>query len=147
MPDYSDKFIKAVNHLLTEEGGHCDTPGDHGGETNFGITKASYPDLDIKALPRDEAIAIYFRDFWTPNNYEQIPDDEIAELRAHVAREIGSFARPEDVRFAAGLPKTRSGKIMRRLLRELATNGQVKGETTTLEDLNVIAALQAGDEE
>ncbi|MBS1962819.1 MAG: acetate--CoA ligase [Bdellovibrionales bacterium] len=69
------------------------------------------------------------------------------ELRAHVAKEIGSFARPEDVRFADGLPKTRSGKIMRRLLRELATSGEVKGDTTTLEDLNVIAALKAGDEE
>ena len=69
------------------------------------------------------------------------------ELRLHVGKEIGAFARPDDVRFAAGLPKTRSGKIMRRLLRELATNGEVKGDTTTLEDLNVIAALQAGDEE
>jgi len=69
------------------------------------------------------------------------------ELRRHVAQEIGAFARPDDVRFAAGLPKTRSGKIMRRLLRELATHGEVKGDTTTLEDLNVIASLQAGDEE
>ena len=64
------------------------------------------------------------------------------ELRAHVTREIGALARPDDIRFTDGLPKTRSGKIMRRLLRELATNGQVVGDTTTLEDLNVIAALQ-----
>lgn len=69
------------------------------------------------------------------------------ELREHVAREIGSFARPEEVRFAEGLPKTRSGKIMRRLLRELATDGEVKGDTTTLEDLNVLAALKASDED
>jgi acetyl-CoA synthetase len=69
------------------------------------------------------------------------------ELRAHVAKEIGSFARPDDVHLADGLPKTRSGKIMRRLLRELATHGEVKGDTTTLEDLNVIAALKAGDED
>ncbi len=69
------------------------------------------------------------------------------ELRAHVVKEIGALARPDEVRFADGLPKTRSGKIMRRLLRELAINGKVKGDTTTLEDLNVIAALQKGDEE
>lgn len=69
------------------------------------------------------------------------------ELRAHVTREIGALARPDEVRFTDGLPKTRSGKIMRRLLRELATHGVVKGDTTTLEDLNVIAALQATDEE
>ncbi len=69
------------------------------------------------------------------------------ELRAHVGREIGSFARPDDVHLADGLPKTRSGKIMRRLLRELATSGEVKGDTSTLEDLNVIAALKASDED
>ncbi len=63
-------------------------------------------------------------------------------LRAHVAREIGSLARPDDVRFAAGLPKTRSGKIMRRILKEIAAGGAVKGDTTTLEDFSVVAALQ-----
>ncbi len=69
------------------------------------------------------------------------------ELRAHVAREIGAFAKPDEIRFADGLPKTRSGKIMRRLLRELATSGVVKGDTTTLEDLNVFASIQGTDEE
>jgi acetyl-CoA synthetase len=64
-------------------------------------------------------------------------------IRAHVAREIGSLARPDDVRFAAGLPKTRSGKIMRRILKEIASGGAVKGDTTTLEDFSVVAALQA----
>jgi len=68
-------------------------------------------------------------------------------LRTHVAKEIGAFAKPDDIRFTDALPKTRSGKIMRRLLRELATSGEVKGDTTTLEDLNTIAALRASDEE
>jgi acetyl-CoA synthetase len=63
-------------------------------------------------------------------------------LRAHVGKEIGSLAKPDQIRFAAGLPKTRSGKIMRRLLKELATSGSIKGDTTTLEDFSVIAALQ-----
>jgi acetyl-CoA synthetase len=65
------------------------------------------------------------------------------EIRAHVAREIGALARPDDVRFAAGLPKTRSGKIMRRILKEIAAGGAVKGDTTTLEDFTVVAMLQA----
>ncbi|MBC7385585.1 MAG: acetate--CoA ligase [Cryobacterium sp.] len=69
------------------------------------------------------------------------------ELRSHVGKEIGALAKPDDIRFTDALPKTRSGKIMRRLLRELATNGVVKGDTTTLEDLGVIAALQAKDDD
>jgi len=69
--------------------------------------------------------------------------DELKEtLRAHVAKEIGSLARPDSVRFAAALPKTRSGKIMRRLLKEIAAGGAVKGDTTTLEDFSVVASLQ-----
>jgi acetyl-CoA synthetase len=68
------------------------------------------------------------------------------ELRKWVAKEIGALAKPDDIRFTDSLPKTRSGKIMRRLLRELATNGNVKGDTTTLEDFGVIAKLQEQDE-
>jgi len=64
-------------------------------------------------------------------------------IRTHVGREIGSLAKPDDVRFAAGLPKTRSGKIMRRILKEIAIGGTVKGDTTTLEDFSVVASLQA----
>jgi acetyl-CoA synthetase len=68
------------------------------------------------------------------------------EIRQWVAKEIGALARPDDVRFTESLPKTRSGKIMRRLLRELATNGEVKGDTTTLEDFTVLAKLRENDE-
>ncbi len=68
------------------------------------------------------------------------------ELRQWVAREIGALARPDDLRFTDALPKTRSGKIMRRLLRELAATGEVKGDTTTLEDFAVIAKLREGEE-
>jgi acetyl-CoA synthetase len=74
------------------------------------------------------------------------PTDELKEqLRAHVGKEIGSLAKPDSVRFAAGLPKTRSGKIMRRILKEIAAGGEVKGDTTTLEDFSVVAALQSED--
>jgi acetyl-CoA synthetase len=68
------------------------------------------------------------------------------ELRKWVAKEIGSLARPDDIRFTEALPKTRSGKIMRRLLRELATHGEIKGDTTTLEDFTVIAKLREAEE-
>jgi acetyl-CoA synthetase len=69
------------------------------------------------------------------------------ELRQWVGKEIGSFAKPKEIRFAEGLPKTRSGKIMRRLLRELAVSNSVSGDTTTLEDFNVVSKLASGTEE
>jgi acetyl-CoA synthetase len=68
------------------------------------------------------------------------------ELKKWVAKEIGSLAKPDEIRFTDTLPKTRSGKIMRRLLRELASSGEVKGDTTTLEDFGVIAKLKEQDE-
>ena len=69
-------------------------------------------------------------------------------LRAHVAKEIGPIAKPDDIRFAEGLPKTRSGKIMRRLLKEVAASptGEIKGDTSTLEDLTILAKLKQTEE-
>jgi acetyl-CoA synthetase len=69
------------------------------------------------------------------------------ELRQWVATEIGAFARPEEVRFTEALPKTRSGKIMRRLLRELVTSNAVTGDITTLEDMNVMTRLATQKDE
>ncbi|WP_321475376.1 acetate--CoA ligase [uncultured Paludibaculum sp.] len=69
------------------------------------------------------------------------------ELRQWVAHEIGAFARPEEIRFAESLPKTRSGKIMRRLLREIVTSNTVTGDVTTLEDLGVVTRLAAQHDE
>jgi acetyl-CoA synthetase len=68
------------------------------------------------------------------------------ELRKHVVKEIGALARPDDLRFSDALPKTRSGKIMRRLLRQIASGDQTLGDTTTLEDLSVLAKLREDDE-
>jgi acetyl-CoA synthetase len=68
------------------------------------------------------------------------------ELRQHVVKEIGALARPDDLRFSDALPKTRSGKIMRRLLRQIAAGDQTLGDTTTLEDLSVLAKLRDDDE-
>ena len=73
--------------------------------------------------------------------------DELKDvLRAHVAKEIGALAKPDDIRFTDALPKTRSGKIMRRLLRELASSGQVAGDVTTLEDFSVLEKLREDEE-
>ena len=75
------------------------------------------------------------------------PSEELKqELRQWVAHEIGALAKPDDIRFSDSLPKTRSGKIMRRLLRELATSGEVRGDITTLEDFAVLAKLKEEEE-
>ena len=65
----------------------------------------------------------------------------VSELKEHVVKKIGAIARPDDIIFAADLPKTRSGKIMRRLLRDIA-EGKALGDTTTLADPNVVAKLK-----
>jgi acetyl-CoA synthetase len=67
------------------------------------------------------------------------------ELREHVGKQIGAIAKPDEVRFAEALPKTRSGKIMRRLLKEIASGKTVTGDTTTLEDFSVLAKLSGED--
>jgi acetyl-CoA synthetase len=75
------------------------------------------------------------------------PSNELKEeLRRWVAKEIGALAKPDDIRFSDALPKTRSGKIMRRLLREIASGSEVRGDTTTLEDFGVLAKLKEEEE-
>lgn len=69
----SQSFTLIVNHVLKSEGGYVDHPNDPGGETHFGISKRSYPDLDIRALTRAEAIEIYKRDYWCAYQCEALP--------------------------------------------------------------------------
>ncbi len=74
------------------------------------------------------------------------PDEEFRkELKQHVRKQIGALAQPDDLRFTAALPKTRSGKIMRRLLRDIASGREVGGDTSTLEDYSVLAKLSDED--
>ena len=84
--------------------------------------------------------------FVTLEGGRQGTDELKNDLRNHVAKEIGAIAKPDDIRFTDTLPKTRSGKIMRRLLRELAASGKVSGDTTTLEDFSVLEKLRDDDE-
>ncbi|MFY9611509.1 MAG: acetate--CoA ligase [Blastocatellia bacterium] len=84
--------------------------------------------------------------FVTLESGNEASDGLKEELRKWVTHEIGALARPDDIRFTETLPKTRSGKIMRRLLREIATSGDVRGDVTTLEDFAVLAKLKEEEE-
>ncbi|MDB5221302.1 MAG: Acetyl-coenzyme synthetase, partial [Myxococcaceae bacterium] len=74
---------------------------------------------------------------------DQALKDSIAQ---HIDKEIGKFARPDAIRFTDSLPKTRSGKIMRRFLKDVAAGTETKGDTSTLEDLSVLAKLRADED-
>ena len=84
--------------------------------------------------------------FVTLDGGSQASEDLRQRLRQHVAKEIGAIARPDEVRFTDSLPKTRSGKIMRRLLRDIAAGREPVGDTTTLEDYTILARLRADED-
>jgi acetyl-CoA synthetase len=84
--------------------------------------------------------------FVTPKGGVKSDEDLVKELRDHVAKQIGAIAKPADIRFTDSLPKTRSGKIMRRLLRDIASGKETVGDTSTLEDYSVIAKLRESEE-
>ena len=84
--------------------------------------------------------------FVTPTGDTEAGQELITSLESHVKSEIGAIARPAEIRFTNALPKTRSGKIMRRLLRNIASGEELAGDTSTLEDFSVLAALrESGD--
>lgn len=68
-----DNFARFIDRVLSHEGGYVHDPRDPGGETKFGISKRAYPTLDIAALTRDDAIAIYRRDYWEPIAGDRLP--------------------------------------------------------------------------
>ena len=75
---YSRKFEKAFEYVIQNEGGYVFDKNDPGGETKFGITKRSYPSLNIRELTLEDAKKIYYRDFWQKGKFEEISDDLIA---------------------------------------------------------------------
>jgi hypothetical protein len=77
---YPPDFVRAVEIVLTYEGGYVNNPDDPGLETNFGISKRNYPDLDIARLTVDDATAIYFRDWWTKFEYGRLPGAIAAKI-------------------------------------------------------------------
>lgn len=74
MPTYAPPFLAQILDTLAFEGGYVDDPNDAGGETNFGISKRSYPNIDIKNLTRETAIAIYYADYWLKPKINELPD-------------------------------------------------------------------------
>lgn len=70
----SIKFLTAINRVLGHEGGYVNNPKDPGGETNWGISKRSYPNVSISTLTRNQAVAIYYRDFWLKAHCEELSD-------------------------------------------------------------------------
>jgi len=109
------------------------------------VSHASVAEAAVVGIPHEmkgQGIAA----FVTLRNGIKPTDALKKDLMAVVTEQIGSLARPDQIRFTDSLPKTRSGKIMRRLLKEVASGGEVKGDITTLEDFSVVAKLKEQDE-
>ena len=70
---YSPEFLAAVERVLAEEGGYSSDPGDPGGATKFGISARAHPGVDIATLTRDAAVSIYWREWWLPFGFAQLP--------------------------------------------------------------------------
>jgi acetyl-CoA synthetase len=136
-----DDVIKVSGHLL--------------GTMEVESALVSHPavaEAAVVGVPHDikgNAIVAFvsLKTHWLRANNRQ-PDDKLkAELTAHVAKEVGALAKPDQVRFTEALPKTRSGKIMRRLLRDVAAGVEkITQDTTTLEDYSVVAKLRDNEE-
>ena len=77
---YPAAFLKAVAAVLAHEGGYSHDPADPGGETKYGISRRSYPDLDIKSLSRERAIEIYYRDWWLRFPFARLGEEVAAKL-------------------------------------------------------------------
>ncbi len=86
---YPENFAGAVARVLRDEGGYSSNPADSGGPTKFGISAREYPALDIAALTRDDAIAIYYRDWWLRFGFGRLPEP-IAAKSFDLAINIGA---------------------------------------------------------
>jgi lysozyme family protein len=104
------EFELAITATLKNEGGYVDNPSDPGGETNFGISKRSYPDVDIKNLTEEEASAIYLRDFW---KFDGIDNQMLANKVFDMSVNMGHYAI----------------RILQRLLSGLAVDGEYGADT------------------
>lgn len=84
-------FEPAIKNTLNWEGAYANDPNDAGGETNYGISKRSYPDVDIVNLSKSDAIAIYERDFWNPHPFAQINSQSVASKFFDMSVNMGVF--------------------------------------------------------
>ena len=113
-PTRGGSFSEAIEVVLRHEGGYVNDPNDPGGETNFGLSKRSYPNLQIAALTRDQAMAIYKQDFWNPFPYENIPSSVATKL-FDLAVNMGSLQAfkllQRAVRAVSGHPLLEDGRL------------------------------------
>jgi len=84
-----ERFLRAVEVVLQHEGGYVHDPRDPGGETKWGISRRSYPELDIANLTREDAIAIYYRDWWQRYGYDRLKDDAVVTKLLDMAVNMG----------------------------------------------------------
>jgi len=84
-----ERFLRAVEVVLEHEGGYVHDPRDPGGETKWGISRRSYPELDIANLTREDVIAIYYRDWWQRYGYDRLQDDAVATKLLDMAVNMG----------------------------------------------------------
>lgn len=103
---YPAKFVKAVTAVLENEGGYANNPADPGGETKYGISKRSYPNLDIKNLTKDQAIDIYYRDFWVPIRADKLEDERLSMHYFDVAVNSGKGRAIRILETVTGKPLT-----------------------------------------
>src|SRR5574343_1427713 len=85
-----ERFLKAVARVLEHEGGYVNDPADAGGETKYGISKRSYPHLNIMALTREQAKKIYYRDWWRRYGYDMIADAGLAAKTFDLSVNMGA---------------------------------------------------------
>lgn len=104
---YTEKFKKAVDYVLANEGGYVFDKNDPGGETKWGISKRTYPSLNIKALSLDEAKKIYYCDYWLKGKFEEIRDERVAIKLFDLAINVGI---------------TQANRIIQRALRSTGNN-------------------------
>ena len=112
MAVYSEKFKKAFNYMVKNEGGYVNNSLDPGGETKYGISQRSYPNLNIRQLSLKDAEKIYFCDYWQKGKFEQIPDENVATQLFDLSVNLGIRA---------------STIVLQRALRSVGINVQEDG--------------------
>ncbi len=107
---WTPRFLKAVAFVLEHEGGYVDDADDAGGETKYGISRRSFPDVDIAGLTLEGAVAIYFEHFWRPE-YDQIRDERLAVKVFDVAVNMGHARAHRILQYAINDGRERAERI------------------------------------
>jgi len=133
--NYSEAFHSAIDRVLADEGGFVDDPEDGGGATKFGISQRQYPTLDIRGLTREAAVALYYRDWWSRFNYEDLSPAigaKLFDLAVNIGNESATRCLQRALR-ACGTDPGEDGVLGAR------TRDEVKATNTTA----LMAALRA----